>query len=395
MRYSILIPTFNKIKYLKFTINSVLSQGYNNFELIVSDDCSNDGTYKYLEEIKDKRLKIFKTPNRLGQAGNYEYILNKAKGDWVFFIGDDDGITPDFFQTTDNILKKIKYKNIEIIKFGSAHFYWDNVEDWYGDRVVDYRSQNSCLSLLNLKFRLLLALSGLIGLKDLPSIYTSSIIKKKLIEKIKKKSGNFFFHSLVPDYYSCIALSMEQNNYYFCKRPIFWIGTSRYSTGRSTRIYKNNHKRFILSDNVSHKIHKLGINSFYFFEAILKHPYAKNFWKSNFIRCLVYVSAYLDFKNKIKYYPKRLKIKITENLFLKELNKEKINYKINETFYRKLYLIVYMLYGLNKLIRYGYRLVYKVERFLFQRLLIVSKDRKKFPNLDMANLELRKYVQKD
>ena len=85
---------------------------------------------------------------------------------------------------------------------------------------------------------------------------------------------------------------------------------------------------------------------------------------------------------------------MTENLFLKELSKEKIKHKINEKFYRALYLMVYILYGLNKLIRYSYRLIYKVERFLFKRLLIVSKDRKKFPNLDMANLELRKYVQK-
>jgi glycosyltransferase involved in cell wall biosynthesis len=395
MKYSILIPTYNKIKYLKFTINSLLIKNYNNFELIVCDDCSNDGTYKYLQGIKDKRLKIFQTRNRLGQAGNYEYILSKAKGEWVCLIGDDDGVTPDFFRNLDNVLKKIEYKNIEIIKFSSAHYYWENVVDWYGERVVDYKSQDGSLSCLNTKFRLLLALIGLLALKDLPSLYSSSIVKKKLVERIKKKSRNFFFHSVVPDYYSCIALSMEQNYYYYCKKPIFWTGVSRYSTGRSTRIYKNNHKRILLSNCISHKIHKVGISSFYFYEALLKHPYAQSFWRSNFIRCMIYVSAILDFKRIVKNHPYRLKIKISEKAFFKEIDNEKKKYNINKIMFITLYLLIYIFYSFNFFIQLSNRIAHKLEKVFFKRVIIVSKDRKKFFNLDMVNLELSKYVKKD
>ena len=52
VKYSILIPTYNKAKYLKYTLKSFLDLNYSNFELIVSDDFSTDDSNKILSEIK-------------------------------------------------------------------------------------------------------------------------------------------------------------------------------------------------------------------------------------------------------------------------------------------------------------------------------------------------------
>ena len=55
IKYSVLLPTYNKLNYLKYTIESVLKNDYKNFELIISNDFSTDGTEEYLSTINDKK----------------------------------------------------------------------------------------------------------------------------------------------------------------------------------------------------------------------------------------------------------------------------------------------------------------------------------------------------
>ena len=95
IKYSVLLPITHN--YLKFTIESVLRNDYENFELIISNDFSTDGTEEYLSTINDKRVKIIKPPVKLTQTKNYEFMLNFAVGEWVTILGDDDGLLPFFF----------------------------------------------------------------------------------------------------------------------------------------------------------------------------------------------------------------------------------------------------------------------------------------------------------
>ena len=232
-KYSILVPTFNKVEYLKFTIDSILSSNFNNFELIISDDHSTDDTAIYLSNIKDHRVKIIKPPIKLTQTKNYEYMLNFASGEWISIIGDDDGVTPNFFSTLEYLTKK--YSDIEIIKFKRAIYYWEGVSDLYGDRVVFYENLKKKEKIKNTKLQLILSLLNINSSQDLPMIYTSGIVKSEVINRIKKKSKNFFFHSIIPDYYSTIALCLENKKYLFSEEPIFWIGVSKKSTGRKRK----------------------------------------------------------------------------------------------------------------------------------------------------------------
>ena len=189
IKYSILIPTYNKCEYLKFTLETILKNKNKNFEVIISNDYSNDDTDNLLKNIKDERVKAIKPPIKLTQAKNYEFLLNLANGEWVTILGDDDGILPNFFSTLDKLIEK--YPNNEIFKFKRAIYYWENVSDIYGDRVVFYENLARKEKLKNSKIDLFLSLCGLKTAQDLPMIYTSGIIKKDLINRIKK-SKNFF-----------------------------------------------------------------------------------------------------------------------------------------------------------------------------------------------------------
>jgi len=94
---SICIPTYNGEKYLKECIDSCINQSFKNYEIIICDDCSSDGTVKIIEEYLDKipHLKLFKNDKNLGLVGNWNQCIQKANGEWIKFVFQDDYISSD------------------------------------------------------------------------------------------------------------------------------------------------------------------------------------------------------------------------------------------------------------------------------------------------------------
>ena len=89
---SIITPTFNCGKFIVETIDSILSQTYAKWELIISDDCSTDNTKEvikpYLE--KDTRIKYICNVKNSGAAVTRNNALRVAKGKWIAFLDSDD-----------------------------------------------------------------------------------------------------------------------------------------------------------------------------------------------------------------------------------------------------------------------------------------------------------------
>jgi len=91
---SILIPTYNREKYLGQALDSALSQTYPNLEIIVHDDASTDGTSNLLKKYSDPRLKIIYTRKNHGMLGGWNFIVSKARGDYLKFLASDDLFEP-------------------------------------------------------------------------------------------------------------------------------------------------------------------------------------------------------------------------------------------------------------------------------------------------------------
>ena len=94
---SIITPNWNCAKYIGETVRSVLEQTYQNWEMIIIDDCSNDNSDlvvdPYLKD--DKRIKLLKTQKNSGAAIARNYGLREAKGRWIAFLDSDDLWLPD------------------------------------------------------------------------------------------------------------------------------------------------------------------------------------------------------------------------------------------------------------------------------------------------------------
>lgn len=88
------IPTRNRLGYLTAALSSVLSQTYQNLEVIVSDDESSDGTWDYLRSIQDPRVRIIRQSPKLGMVPNFNAVLAQATGDLFMLLSDDDLLEP-------------------------------------------------------------------------------------------------------------------------------------------------------------------------------------------------------------------------------------------------------------------------------------------------------------
>ena len=87
---SVCIPAYNNAAYIKETIDSILSQTYENLELVICDDNSKDNTAKVIEGIKDERIKFYKNEKNLGMSGNWNHCLSKCSGEFIKLICADD-----------------------------------------------------------------------------------------------------------------------------------------------------------------------------------------------------------------------------------------------------------------------------------------------------------------
>ncbi len=88
-KVSIIIPTYNCLAYLPKAIESVFSQSYHNFELIIIDDNSNDGTASYLKSMTDKRIKVMTTTG-IGASAARNLGIANSSGDYIAFLDADD-----------------------------------------------------------------------------------------------------------------------------------------------------------------------------------------------------------------------------------------------------------------------------------------------------------------
>ena len=87
---TIAIPTFNRLSYLRQALDSALSQTYSNVQIVVSDNCSADGTADFVSSISDQRLVFLKQEHNLGMAGNWNACLERATGEFFLLLSDDD-----------------------------------------------------------------------------------------------------------------------------------------------------------------------------------------------------------------------------------------------------------------------------------------------------------------
>jgi len=120
---SVVVPTYNRVKTVKYCIDSILNQTYNNIEIIVVDDCSTDNTIDIIKNYSDSRIKIFILDNNSGAQVARNLGIMEAKGDWIAFQDSDDEWLSEKLEKQVHALKKVNFKPFTVIHTNCIRYY--------------------------------------------------------------------------------------------------------------------------------------------------------------------------------------------------------------------------------------------------------------------------------
>src|SRR6056300_1045134 len=99
--FSVVIPLYNKEKFIEDTLKSVLNQTFNDFEVIIVNDGSSDNSLSIVEQFKSEKIRLFTNKNR-GLSYTRNFGIKKAKSQYIGFLDADDLWENDFLETVYN-----------------------------------------------------------------------------------------------------------------------------------------------------------------------------------------------------------------------------------------------------------------------------------------------------
>ena len=148
--FSVLIPVYNGEKFIAKCIESILSQSFQDFELLICDDASTDKTSEILKQYQSDsskiRLVIHNENKRTLIARNN--LIRAARGKYCIFADADDELLPDFLEQAAKILKKQHYDIIQFSYSTASFVVWFYYNDISPVCLSEFRlfSANKCIS---------------------------------------------------------------------------------------------------------------------------------------------------------------------------------------------------------------------------------------------------------
>lgn len=242
MKFSVLLPTRNRLDLLSRAIETVRRQDYDNWEVIVSDNFSDEDVEGYIRTLCEPRIKYFRTESFIPVTDNWNNALDKSDGDYIIMLGDDDCLMRGYFSILSDMIAKFDYPDFI---YTSAFLYaYPGVMPGAPEgflRAYDRRKifQSSSESFLLEKDA---AMSFVRDSFDFRVAFDYnmqfSLVSRRLIDEMKCYGP--FYQSPYPDYYASNAIMLKAERILIVPRPLVTIGISPKSFGY---YYFNNAER--------------------------------------------------------------------------------------------------------------------------------------------------------
>jgi glycosyltransferase involved in cell wall biosynthesis len=133
-KVSIGLPVYNGEKFIVKKIESLLAQTFKDFELIISDNASTDKSAKICKKyaLTDKRIKNFNQSKNIGAGENFNFVLDKARGEFFLWSAVDDIILPTFIE-----------KNIKILEINPNVVCSASKMKLYGEKTISLETKSN------------------------------------------------------------------------------------------------------------------------------------------------------------------------------------------------------------------------------------------------------------
>lgn len=225
--FSVLVPTRERPDTLRHTLATVASQGREDYEIVVADNCGSPETRRVVEELGSPLVRYTRSDEVLPMAANWERGLALCSGDYVTVLGDDDAFLPSTLVLAE---KLIEATDPELVAWRPQTYWWPNtIAYWNRDRL--YLSFGNTATLVDSRPALERFYDGSIGFGMLPTVY-NAFFHRRIIEEARRRYGGFFVPADVPPDVSSGILGLHlTRRFAFSDRALTLRGNSAKSNG--------------------------------------------------------------------------------------------------------------------------------------------------------------------
>lgn len=257
--FTVIIPQKDRAEYLINTLKTCMIQDYPNFEIIISDDFSEDNSVEVVRELMkiDSRIKLFAHEQHLGMRENFEFALRQVKDGFVMALGGDDALVPGCIWRMYEILLSTKR---ELLTWTPAGFTYPDQEN--GKNIFYIKRKKSAgIKFINSEnFLNKISRTFLYQIDECPMLFMKAVVSTELIERVRSRtSDNSFYFCATPDGFSGVVLAGEVKDYAFTYEPLSIGGTTVKSQGRNyqrTDKKSKNEAQQFFKDNIHKKMHQ-------------------------------------------------------------------------------------------------------------------------------------------
>lgn len=235
-KFTVIIPQKDRAEYLYWTLKTCMLQDYPNFEVIVSDDCSEDESVNIVEKLakQDHRIKLFAHKKHLGMRDNFEFALRQVQSGFVMALGGDDGLVPGAIQRMYEIINET---GCQLLTWAHAHFMYANNETGGRNLIrVKRQKRNVIKEIKSSDFLCKIAKTFIYQIDECPMFYVKGVASIELVNRVRNRTDDgYFYYCPTPDGFSGVVLAGEVESYIYTTEPLSIGGTTTKSQGQNYR----------------------------------------------------------------------------------------------------------------------------------------------------------------
>jgi Glycosyl transferase family 2 len=226
-KITVIIPTRERAATLLHAMRTCVAQDYDQLQILVSDNASEDETRDVVHSFSDSRIRYVNPGRRVSMVENFEFAFSHVTDGYVVSIGDDDGLALGGIHKANELIQATQ---AQAIVSDFAQYMWPNIETAAANQLMfsprkGYEMRSGQKGLHQVLYRRH-------PFNHLPCIYYG-FIDTHLINSLRAKQEGKLFMTSVVDVYTAVALTAHLEQYCFSFEPLTINGTSGRSNGAS------------------------------------------------------------------------------------------------------------------------------------------------------------------
>lgn len=233
---SVVVPTKDRYKYLKRLIKLIQSYNSDEWEIVVQDNTDdNSEILEFLKELNYPGCKYFHEKGQLPMTTNADKAILHSEGEYVCFLGDDDGVCPNAIE----YCRLMKEKGYEALRSNLAEYYWpDALSNFDGaqGKLIKPKVSGTHTILKTEDVLMDVVKRGFVDRGNLPSVY-HGIVSRKALDRVYEKCKTYF-PGQSPDISSGIAMTLVMDQFLMVDDIVTITGVSAFHGGKTVGMKK-------------------------------------------------------------------------------------------------------------------------------------------------------------